>query len=125
WPTLANVQEQYRGNPPGLIIPTFYSTKGVPPLLSFGTNNTTPPYGFTYPTLPATQLDQHGGLVGLNFGVGAIDPNLRSPIVYNYATTVERKLGRNYAVSAGYSGSRGTGLLSGGGQTTAVSYGVD
>ncbi len=125
WPTLANVQEQYRGNPPGLIIPTFYSTKGVPPLLSFGTNNTTPPFGFTYPSLPATQLDAHGGLVGLNFAVGAIDPNLKSPVVYNYATTIERRIGRNYAISAGYSGSRGTGLLSGGGQTTAVSYGVD
>ena len=125
WPTLANVQEQYRGNPPGLIIPTFYSNKGVPPLLSFGTNNTTPPFGFTYPSLPATQLDEHGGLVGLNFGVGAIDPNLKAPIVYNWAGTVERKIGRSYAISVGYSGSRGTGLLSGGGQTTAVSYGVN
>lgn len=125
WPTLANVQEQYRGNPPGLIIPTFYSTSGVSPLISFGTNNTTPPYGFTYPALPATQLDAHGGLVGLNNSVGAIDPNLRPPIVYNWAFTVERRLGRNYAVSAGYSGSRGNRLLSGGGQTTSVSYGVD
>ncbi len=125
WPTLANVQEQYRGNPPGLIIPTFYATKGVPPLLSFGTNNTTPPYGYTYPTLPAIPLDAHGGLVGLNNAVGAIDPNLSSPVVYTWAVTLEHRLGRNYAVSAGYSGSRGNRLLSGGGQTTAVNYGVD
>ncbi len=87
WPTLANVQEEYRGNPPGLIIPTFYSTRGVPPLLSFGTNNTKPPFGYTYPSLPATSLDAHGGLAGLNFGVGAIDPNLKSPVVYNYAAS--------------------------------------
>ena len=125
WPTLANVQEQYRGNPPGLIIPTFYATSGVPPLLSFGTSNTTPPYGYTYPTLPARQLDSHGGLVGLPFAVGIIDPNLKAPIVYNWAATVERRITKNFAASVGYSGSRGTGLLSGGGQTTAVSYGAD
>jgi Carboxypeptidase regulatory-like domain len=125
WPTLANTQEEYRGNPPGLIIPTFYSTKGVAPVFSFGANNTTPPFGYTYPVLPASSLDAHGGLPGLNFTVGAIDPNLKSPIVYNWATTVERRIGRNYSVSAGYSGSRGTGLLSAGGQTTAVSYGAD
>ncbi|MCU1294946.1 MAG: Oar protein, partial [Bryobacterales bacterium] len=125
WPTLANTQEEYRGNPPGLIIPTFYSNAGVGPVLSFGTNNTTPPFGYTYPVLPAASLDAHGGLPGLNFTVGAIDPNLKAPIVYNWAATVERRIGRNYSVSAGYSGSRGTGLLSAGGQTTAVSYGAD
>lgn len=126
WPTLANIQEQYRGNPPGLIIPTFYSTGGGgPPLLSLGTNNTTPPYGFTYPSLPAAQLDSHGGIVGLNNAVGAIDPTLSPPIVYNWAASIERRISRNYAVSAGYTGSRGNRLLSGGGQTTAVSYGAD
>ncbi len=125
WPTMANVQEQYRGNPPGLIVPTFYATQGVAPLLSFGTNNTTPPYGFTYPTLPARQLDAAGGLTGLSFNVGAIDPTLRSPTTYTWAFTLEHKLTKNYAVSLGYSGTHGTGLLSGGGQTTAVSYGQD
>ncbi len=125
WPTLANIQEEYRGNPPGLIIPTFYSTQGVAPVLSFGTSNTTPPFGYTYPTLPPAQLDAHGGLTGLNFAVGAIDPSLSAPIVYNWAGSVERKLTRNYAVSLGYSGSRGNRLLSGGGQLTNVSYGAD
>jgi hypothetical protein len=122
---MANVQEQYRGNPPGLIVPTFYSTQGVAPLLSFGTSNTTPPFGFTYPTLPARQLDAAGGLTGLSFNVGAIDPTLRSPTAYTWAFTLEHKLSKNYAVSVGYTGTHGTGLLSGGGQQTAVSYGVD
>jgi hypothetical protein len=122
---MANVQEQYRGNPPGLIVPTFYSTQGVGPLLTFGTNNTTPPFGFMYPSLPAGQLDSHGGLTGLSFNVGAIDPNLRAPIAYTWSGTVEHRLGRNYAVSVGYTGTRGTGLLSGGGQQTQVSYGTD
>jgi hypothetical protein len=126
WPTLANIQEQYRGNPPGLIIPTFYSTgTGVPPLLSFGDNNTTPPFGFSYPSLPPSQLDAHGGIVGLNNSVGAIDPTLSAPIVYNWAASVERKISRNYAVSVGYTGSRGNRLLSGGGQVANVSYGAD
>ena len=125
WPTMANVQEQYRGNPPGLIVPTFYSTQGVAPLLSFGTSNTTPPFGFTYPTLPARQLDAAGGLTGLSFNVGAVDPTLRSPTAYTWAFTLEHKLTNNYAVSVAYTGTRGTGLLSGGGQVTAVSYGVD
>ncbi len=125
WPTLANIQEEYRGNPPGLIIPMFYATKGVAPVLSFGTNNVAPPFGYTYPNLPPAQLDAHGGLTGLNFGVGAIDPTLSAPVIYNWAGSVERKLSRNYAVSVGYSGSRGTGLLSGGGQLTSVSYGAD
>ena len=125
WPTMANVQEQYRGNPPGLIVPTFYATQGVGPLLSFGTSNTTPPFGFTYPTLPARTLDAAGGLTGLSFNVGAIDPALRSPIAYTWSFILEHRLTKNYAVSAGYTGTRGTGLLSGGGQQTAVSYGVD
>ena len=125
WPTMANVQEQYRGNPPGLIVPTFYSSQGVGPLLSFGTSNTTPPFGFTYPTLPARTLDAAGGLTGLSFNVGAIDPTLRSPIAYTWSFMLEHKLSKNYALSAGYTGTRGTGLLSGGGQQTAVSYGVD
>ena len=125
WPTMANVQEQYRGNPPGLIVPTFYSSQGVPPLLSFGTNNTTPPFGFTYPTLPARQLDAAGGLTGLSFNVGAIDPTLRAPTTYTVAFTLEHRLSKNYAVSVGYSGTHGTGLLSGGGQQTNVSYGQD
>jgi Carboxypeptidase regulatory-like domain/TonB dependent receptor-like, beta-barrel len=125
WPTLANIQEEYRGNPPGLIIPTFYSTQGVAPVLSFGTSNTTPPFGYTYPALPPSQLDAHGGLAGLNFAVGAIDPTLSAPVIYNWAASVERKLTRNYAVNVGYSGSRGNRLLSAGGQLTAVSYGAD
>ncbi len=125
WPTMANVQEQYRGNPPGLIVPTFYSTQGVAPLLSFGTSNTTPPFGFTYPTLPARQLDAAGGLTGLSFNVGAIDPTLRSPTAYTWSFTLEHKITKNYAISIGYTGTDGQGLLSGGGQVTAVSYGVD
>ena len=36
WPTLANLQEQYRGNPPGDIFPTFYSGQSPAPDLCRG-----------------------------------------------------------------------------------------
>lgn len=125
WPTLANMQEQYRGNPPGPIYPTFFSGTANAPLLTTGTNNTTPPFGYTYPAVAAGQLDSHGGIVGLQPAIGAIDPNLNSPVAYNYSATVERRLGTMFVAGVGYSGTHATNLLSGGGQQSNVSYGVD
>ena len=125
WPTLANVQEQYRGNPPGPIYPTFFSGTATPPLLSLGTNNTTPPFGYTYPAVAGGQLDAHGGIAGLHPAIGAIDPNLKSPVAYNYSASVERRIGSMFVASVGYSGTHAIDLLSGGGQQAAVNYGVD
>jgi hypothetical protein len=125
WPTLANVQEQYRGNPPGPIYPTFFSGTATPPLLSIGTNNTTPPFGYTYPAVAGGQLDSHGGIVGLQPAIGAIDPNLKSPVAYNWSGSVERRLGNVFVASVGYTGTHSIDLLSGGGQQAAVNYGVD
>lgn len=125
WPTLANMQEEYRGNPPGPIYPTFFSGTATPPILSIGTNNTTPPFGYTYPSIAAGQLDAHGGIVGLQPVIGGIDPNLDSPVAYNYSATVERRLGNIFVAGVGYSGTHATKLLSGGGQQANVSYGVD
>ncbi len=125
WPTLANLQEEYRGNPPGPIYPTFFSGTANPPLLSLGTNNTKPPFGYTYPVIAAGQLDAHGGIVGLQPAIGGIDPNLKSPIAYNYSATLERRLGNMFVAGVGYSGTHATDLLSGGGQQSSVSYGVD
>ncbi len=60
WPTLANLQEQYRGNPPGNIFPTFQTGTSSPaPIFSLGTSNNKP-FGFTYPTLPARPLNSTG-----------------------------------------------------------------
>ena len=36
WPTLANLQEQYRGNPPGPIFPTFYGGQTPAPVFGLG-----------------------------------------------------------------------------------------
>jgi hypothetical protein len=124
WVTPANAQEEFRGNPPGPIYPTFFNTGTIQPLFVLGSGNT-PPFGFTYPVIPAGQLDSHGGVLGLQPAIGAIDPNLLTPVSYNFTANVERKLARDTVVSIGYTGGVGRDLLSGGGQQYSVSYGVD
>lgn len=127
WPTMANVQEQYRGNPPGPINPTFYAADPNPshrPIFGLGTTNK-PPFGYTYPTLAASPLNAQGGITGLQFGIGGIDPNLKSPVTYIYSAQLEHPLTRSLVASVGYSGSRANRQLSGGGQVYNVSYGVD
>jgi hypothetical protein len=125
WPTLGNDENGLKGNPPGWIVPTFYSTGGTaPPIFALGTSASTPA-GFPHPALPSTQLDSHGGLAGSQINVGGIDPNLGSPVTYNYTGTLERKLVKDLVASIGYSGSRSNNLIEGGGQETATSYGTD
>ncbi len=36
WLTSANVQEEFRGNPPGLILPTFFAGSSTPPIFTQG-----------------------------------------------------------------------------------------
>jgi hypothetical protein len=124
WPTLANLQEQYRGNPPGPIFPTFYGGQTPAPIFGLGTSNKSP-FGYTYPTLPAEQLDAKGGLQGIQFNIGGIDPNLVSPVSYIYSFGLDHELPGNLVGSVLYSGSVGRNLLSGGGQVYSVSYGQD
>ena len=94
WPTLANLQEQYRGNPPGNIFPTFQSNSSSPaPIFGLGTSNNKP-FGFPYPVLPARPLNPQGGITGLQFNIGGIDPNLVSPVTYTYSAAVDHELGQ-------------------------------
>lgn len=124
WPTQANEQEEFRGNPPGPIAPTFYAGTAHEPVWGLGTDNT-PPFGYTYPTLPASPLNAQGGITGLQFAIGGIDSNLKSPITEIYSVQLEHPLTHNFVASVGYSGSRAQNQLSGGGQVYNVSYGVD
>jgi hypothetical protein len=125
WLTQANVQEEFRGNPPGPIQPTFFAAgTGVHPIFTLGDGSKTPPYGFTYPAL-AAGLDAHGGIPGAAFNIGGINPNLKSPQTYTVALTVERRIGSRYVASAGYSASHSTDLVGNGNQAGIVSYGVD
>jgi hypothetical protein len=130
WLTQANVQEEFRGNPPGPIQPTFYGATAASGFV-LGSGNT-PPFGFTYPALAGTSicptapcLDAKGGIVGAAFNIGGINPNLKSPQAYILAGTLERKLGRNYTASVGYQGSHTTDLVGNGNAAGIVSYGVD
>jgi hypothetical protein len=134
WLTQANVQEEFRGSPPGGITPTFTEGTTTPPLFVLGTGGK-PPFGFTYPSLAGSPicptlggngcLDSQGGIVGGNFSIGAINPNLKSPKADIWSLTLERKIAANYSASIGYAGSHGYNLVGGGDQAGIVSYGQD
>jgi hypothetical protein len=124
WPTLGNDENGLKGNPPGFVVPTFFRGSANAPIFALGTNKTTPA-GFPYPALPSSSLDSHGGVVGSQFSVGGLDVNLGSPLTYNYTVTVERKVAADIAASVGYSGSQSRDLITGSGQVSNTSYGVD
>ncbi len=124
WPTLANLQEEYRGNPPGNIFPTFQAGGSPAPIFGLGTANEKP-FNFPYPVLPARPLNAKGGITGLQFNIGGIDPDLVSPVTYTYSAAVDHELGRHLVGSFIYTGAAGRKLLSGGGQVFNVSYGQD
>lgn len=127
WLTSANVQEEFRGNPPGLVQPTFIpgGVPGVsgPPIFVLGTSNT-PPFGFTNPTFTAG-LNGQGGITGLRFPIGGINPNLKSPQAAIWSGTVQRSFFRNFAASVGYTGSHSYNLVGGSDVAGGVSYGTD
>ncbi|HYK34979.1 TonB-dependent receptor [Alloacidobacterium sp.] len=134
WLTQANVQEEFRGSPPGPITPNFTQGTATPPLFVLGTGGK-PPFGFTYPALAGSPicptlgtngcLNSQGGIVGANFGIGAINPNLDSPRALIWSLGVEQKLGNNLSAGVGYSGSHGYNMVGGGNQAGIVSYGQD
>lgn len=124
WPTLAITDQRLKSNPPNYVVPVFYSGTANAPLLTTGTSDTFP-YGYKYPTFPGTQLDSHGGLVGLQITVGGVDPALKSPISYIYTGSVDAELPFHLVGTAGYSGSHSNNLLTGSGQQTTIGWGED
>ena len=133
WLTPANIQEEFRGNPPGLILPTFFAANapGNRPVFVPGTSSK-PPFGFTFPALAGTALcptapclDTAGGIVGAGLSIGGIDPNIASPTAYIFAATLEHKLTSHLVASVLYSGSHTSNLVGHGNAGGLVSYGVD
>jgi hypothetical protein len=127
WLTSANIQEEFRGNPPGPVQPTFLpnGVPGVSDPLIFGLGNSNkPPFGFPTPGFTAG-LDSKGGIAGLNFGIGGINPNIESPQAAIWSATVERSFARNIVASVGYTGSHSYNLVGGGDVAGGVSYGVN
>jgi hypothetical protein len=126
WLTSANVQEEFRGSPPGLVNPNFVrggTATAQAPIFVQGTSSK-PPFGFTFPTFVGG-LDAHGGLPGANFNIGGISPRLRSPIADVWSLSAEHKLFHNFAAGVGYSGSHTYNIVGGGNNTGGVSYGVN
>jgi hypothetical protein len=66
-----------------------------------------------------------GGITGLDFPIGGINPNLKSPRADIWALTLERKFGTRYVASIGYSGSHSYDSVGNSDQQGIVSYGVD
>ena len=136
WLTQANVQEEFRGNPPGFVNPTFVAggtASAQAPIFVLG-NSSKPPFGFTFPTFgpgtgPTPQsgggLNAQGGVVGTEFGIGGINPHLKSPKSNIWSATLERKLGNNFEASVGYNGSHSYNMVGNGNSIGNVSYGVD
>jgi hypothetical protein len=133
WLTPANIQEEFRGNPPGLILPTFFAANAPAnrPVFIQGTSDK-PPFGFVFPQLAGTTLcpaapclDAAGGIPGAGLTIGGIDPNIASPTAYIYAATLEHRLGRYLVASVLYSGSHTANLVGGGNAGGQVSYGAD
>lgn len=133
WLTPANIQEEFRGNPPGLINPTFYAANapGNQPVFVQGTSST-PPFGCVFPQLPGTALcpvapclDSAGGIVGAGLGIGGITPTILSPTAYVWSGTLEHSLGRHFVAAVLYRGSHTSNLVGNGNAGGIVSYGVD
>src|SRR4051812_7293185 len=123
WLTSANVQEEFRGSPPGLVLPVFFAGSANPPIFVLGTDSK-PPFGFTYPTFTGG-LNAQGGVPGGNFVIGGINPLLKSPKSNIWSASVERRLTRVLAATVGYSGSHSYNMISNGNAIGLVSYGVD
>ena len=134
WLTQANVQEEFRGSPPGDIIPTFTAGTATPPVFKLGTSSK-PPFGFTYPALagspicptlgPSGCLNAQGGIVGAGNLIGGINPNLLSPKADIWSATLEQKVGKDFAASVGYAGSHSYNLIADENAPGAVQYGSD
>ncbi len=136
WLTQANVQEEFRGSPPGEVSPTFFANgtaSAEAPIFELGTGSK-PPFGFTFPTFgpgtgPTPQsgggLNAQGGVVGASFAIGGINPLLKSPKADIWSLSVERKISKVFAATVGYNGSHSYNIVGNGNSIGGVSYGVD
>jgi Carboxypeptidase regulatory-like domain len=136
WLTQANVQEEFRGSPPGEVSPTFFAggtASAQAPIFVLGTGSK-PPFGFVFPTFgPGTGpnpqsgggLNSQGGVVGAGFSIGGINPLLKSPKADIWSLSLERKIGKFLAATVGYSGSHSYDIVGNGNSIGNVSYGVD
>jgi len=136
WLTQANVQEEFRGSPPGEVDPTFVqggTASAQAPIFALG-NSSKPPFGFVFPTFgpgtgPTPQsgggLNAQGGVVGASFSIGGVNPLLQSPKALVWSGSLQRKITEKLAASIGYNGSHSYNIVGNGNSIGNVSYGVD
>jgi hypothetical protein len=132
WLTQANVQEEFRGSPPGEVDPTFFAggtANAQGPIFVLGTSSK-PPFGFVFPTFGTNNksgggLNAQGGVIGASFTIGGINPLLKSPKADIWSFSVERKITNALAASVGYNGSHSYDIVANGNTIGAVSYGVN
>ena len=123
--TLGNAENGLGANPPGPVVPTFFSNGSTaPPIFGYGTQNKYP-FGFPYPAFQGSPLDSKGGITGSQIGVGGVDVSLGSPHTLNWSLGVEHQITRDMVASIGYIGSHSGNLITGGGNQGATSYGND
>lgn len=124
-PTLGNAENGLNTNPPGYVVPTFFSNGTTsPPIFAFGTSNK-PPFGFPYPALTSTSLTPAGGLANQQLNVGGIDRHLVAPTTINYAVSVAHRLFSEVVGSVWYQGSHTYNEIWGYGNTGNTFYGFD
>lgn len=123
WLTSANVQEEFRGSPPGLVEPTFFPNTPTPPIFGLG-NSSKPPFGFPFPTFTGG-LNSQGGVTGAGFAIGGINPLLASPKASIWSVSLVRQLTHVWAATVGYSGSHSWNIVGNGNSIGNVSYGVN
>ncbi len=124
WVSIGNVQNEF-GNPPQPTTVTFTTGTTAAPIYSVGTSDTYP-FGFQYPAIPTSGLNDHGGIIGVQSNIAGNDPNLKAGNTLNFAASLERSLTSNFSVAAGYSGSYSNNLYTDfAGHTTNAYYGVD
>jgi hypothetical protein len=110
--SLGQVIDGLRGNPPGWVYPSFGTQQSIPAIYGLGTSDVAP-YGYTYPTIPATGLDSHGGLPGANAGVQGLDPSVKIPKTLNTSVGVQQEFTRGMVFGLNYVNSYGWDQLSG------------
>ena len=80
WLTHANVQEEFRGSPPGLVFPTFFAggtaTRRCSDFRSGKQRQTA--IRIHFPHFPGG-LNAQGGVVGASFKIGGINPTVEIP----------------------------------------------
>lgn len=124
WLTNGELSVPLRPNPPTYALPTFRNGTTQAPIFSLGTSDVFP-FGYTLPTLPATTLDSHGGIVGEQLNIGGTNPNIQEPISYDYSVGVQRRLGTRFVVGATYSGNHSPNLVVGNVTTLTSNYDVN